>query len=431
MSAIGIRSFPVASRVEAEPSARPDHLVLTLTVLGMIAALVMHISLAKAVTEQLEPGQLYSDSIVKPPIYYVAHATQTLLLVWAGLAALFTINFRSIQRGYVWSFSLLIAAAIYTAVKGYSAEDWLSTRLVDSTGPFPFFMSIMVFIGARRGNWGVLSKIMVAMAVVFSAGSLVGMARLQTFDRSEAVANLANMLNPLYWPAAWIALRQYPRDSFVRRLRFLPMIIYALGSLFTQTRLNFVMLFALLLIYAYVQHKRREPQAAMWITGVMIAVWVSLFIGVFLRDNTTIQKISYATDSFSERLDEDTRSSQIQWFFRSNTPLELLVGKGSFAKWQWGPSMWAGSDVGYLTLLLYGGVPLLLMYCVTHILPGYTILRAPNVPDWQLTAAAVVFLWGVRMLSSSYPNVNIDYDPILFCVGACIARDPGAVEARS
>jgi len=35
----------------------------------------------------------------------------------------------------------------------------------------------------------------------------------------------------------------------------------------------------------------------------------------------------------------------------------------------------------------------------------------------------VVLLWGLRMFSSSYSGLGIDYYPILFCVGICISRD--------
>src|SRR5438270_46814 len=220
------------------------------------------------------------------------------------------------------------------AARGYSASDWLSTRIVDITGPFPFLISVLVFAGARRGNWTVLGKIMVLMAGLFSIEAFIGMARLRTLERDEAVLNLGAALNALYWPAAWIALKDYPAGSFGRRFRFIPILIYGLGSLFTQTRLNIVMLVSLLLVYAYIQHKRRQPQAALWFTGIMLTAWITMFTVAFLKDTQAVQNLLHVTDAFSDRLEEDTRTGQIKWFFRDVQPVELVLGRGSFAKWQ-------------------------------------------------------------------------------------------------
>jgi hypothetical protein len=200
--------------------------------------------------------------------------------------------------------------------------------------------------------------------------------------------------------------------------------VYGLGSLFTQTRLNFVMLFGLLIVYAYVQYKRREPQAAVWITAAMLTIWLTLFTVAFFKDSRAVQNLQYVTGAFSDRLEEDTRTGQIRWFFRDVQPQELVLGRGSFAKWQWGMNLWSGTDVGYLSLLFYGGLPLLVTYILVHLKPGFSVLTA-KFPTWQLTAGGIVALWSLRMWSSSYPYTSVDYYPILLCVGACISRDRG------
>jgi len=164
-----------------------------------------------------------------------------------------------------------------------------------------------------------------------------------------------------------------------------------------------------------------------------LALWLGLFAGVFLRDTSEFRTMETVADQFSSRLDQDTRTGQLAYFFESVRPEELLLGKGSMATWNWGRTLnWGGgTDVGYLTLLLYGGVPLLLTYLATHIQPCFAVF-ARRLDNWQLTAAGVVLLWSIRMLSSSYIGVTLDYYPILFCVGACISREPVAyVQARA
>jgi len=200
------------------------------------------------------------------------------------------------------------------------------------------------------------------------------------------------------------------------------MVIYAFGSFFTQTRLNFVMIFAFLVAHAYLARRRKAPQSGTWIAALTLAVWVCLFTAIFLTNTRAFQKFEDVAAAFNSRIDQDTRTDQIV-SFASIPPQDLLVGKGSFATWQWGDEDYAGgTDVGYLTLLLYGGVPLLVTYIAAHLTPALTVLRK-KASSWQLTSSAVVLLWGVRMFSSSYAGLSCEYYPVLFLVGACISRE--------
>jgi hypothetical protein len=76
--------------------------------------------------------------------------------------------------------------------------------------------------------------------------------------------------------------------------------------------------------------------------------------------------------------------------------------------------------VGYLSLLFFGGVPLLAAWCVVHLGPPLGVLRSGDTGA-RLAFAAVALLWGVRMFSSSFPSMSLDYEVVLLCVGACAA----------
>jgi hypothetical protein len=100
------------------------------------------------------------------------------------------------------------------------------------------------------------------------------------------------------------------------------------------------------------------------------------------------------------------------------------------ATWNWGRADWrGGTDVGYLTLLLYGGLPLLLTFIAAHLAPGFRTL-AGDPSGWRLTAAGVVVLFTIRMFSSTYIGLTLDYYPFLFCVGACLSREPSRLTGR-
>ena len=408
-----------------------EHLVLALLVLGMFASLVTLISNQQALKYQLKPDELYSSIIVKSQLYYVAHAIEITLLVPAGLLAMISTDWQAIEPGYLVRFALFLGAVLLMTARGYSFSELLSSKLADISGPCPFLLSMLVFIGARRRNWSVLGPTMVIVAVLFSTLTLVSIAGLRTFTRQEGVASLGLILNALYWPASWIALKDYPQHSLARRLRFGPIVIFGLGSLFTQTRLLFVMIFALLVVYIYLQRRRKIPQAGVWIVGLMLVVWLGLFTAVFLKDTRAFEKVEGVVAAFSSRLDEDTRTGQILSFAESVQLHELVLGRGSLATWNWGGVAWrGGTDIGYLCLLFWGGVPLLVTYVATHLKPCVTIFRKSR-SSWQLTAGDIVLLWGIRMFSSSYPGVGLDYYPILFCAGACISKEPSLGERSS
>jgi hypothetical protein len=424
-----VGSRVVNSLVSGSPSTKENRLVLTLTCLGIAAAFVRFVSFQDARAQFT--GALVPPEVPRSALYYIMHATQLVLLFSAGLLAVMHTRWRTIENGYLLRFTVLTGAALLMAVRGYSLSDVFSAKLADASGPLPFFISVLVFIGARRSNWIVISRLMVILSILLSLLILLGLSGLEVFSRMEGVARLTGILNALFWPASWVAFKEYPPDSAARRLRFLPIVVFMVGSFFTQTRLYFVMLAAFLLVYSCIQRRRKLPQATSWIMGLCLALWLALFTAAFLRNTRVFENVANVADAFSARLDEDTRTGQLEAFFTSVQLRDLIAGKGSFAHFFWGTVDYdSGPDVGYLSLLFYGGVPLLLAYAATHIAPCLRVLKRRSTNDWRLAAAGVVALWSIILFSSAYPGTVLEYYPVLFCVGACISRDSGLSSVR-
>lgn len=402
--------------------------VIILTALGLCASFGTMLSYVRASKTQIGADPFYYRDIVKDPIYYALHSAEILLLFSAGLLALWLTNPREITSGFRWRFGLFIAAGALMAARGYTLGALLSTKLVDATGPFLCLISVLIFVGVRRSNWVAIDKAFLVTAAALCVVILYDIAELRTASRVEAIRSTLPEVNALFWPAGWVALKPYPRSTVGRYVRFAPAVVYALGSLFTEMRLNFVMLFMLLSLCSYVEHRNGVPQARRWVVRFGIALWLVMFSMVFLVDTPLFQKLDAASEGFYLRLGDDSRSGQVVEFFQSVEPRELLLGRGSFATWRWSSrgrhAEWkGGTDVGYLNLLLYGGVPLLLTYFAVHAAPSLAVLRSRQ-KGLKLTAGGLVLLWMIRMASSGTPSLVLEYYPVLICVGACISREP-------
>ena len=397
-------------------------LVLTLVALGIVASMAALVSYEETISQQLKPGDIFVPDLVKSRFYYAVYGIELVLFTAAGVLALLSTEWRTIERGYLLRFAFLLGAALLMTARAYSFSELVSTKLVDATGPFPFVLFVLVFVGARRSNWVFLEKALIGLIIFLCALVFWRIAILPSLDRWAGFAYLTGFVNALFWPASWFGLKDHPANSFARRVRFLPIVIYTLGSLFTQNRLNIAMVVAFLALYMYLQGRRRQPRGVACVIGLAVAVWLGLFAAVFLRETHAFKSLETVGEAFYSRLDEDTRTGQLVSFVENVEPHELLLGRGSLATWKWsGMSLeWrGGTDVGYLTMLFYGGVPLLVTYLLVHLKPAIRVMWKSS-DDWQLTAASIVLLWALRMCSSTYPDMSLESYTVLFFVGACI-----------
>jgi hypothetical protein len=368
------------------------------------------------------------EAFSKSSLYYFAHGIQIAVLVVAGALALLKWA-SSLPSRVLLTFGVLQVAGATMAVRGLTADDLFSARLFASTGPFVTLVSIFAFTAIRKSEFEVFDKVFVFLAAGFSLALLYAMATLESLGREDVVNSLQGLLNVLYWLATWAIVRPIPRGVARRVLRWVPLLLYAAGSLLTQTRLNFVML-ALAVIASIYVTARRTGRRLSSIGGLVAAVAMGALGAVLLAETPISAIFGEAAAGLAERLSDDTRTSQLVTFFASVEPWELILGRGSRATWNW-PGMsatWAGgTDVGYLSLLFFGGLPLLGSYVAFHFTPVLRVLRAPGNPA-SLAPAVMVALWGVRMISSSFPSFTLEYYPVLIFVGACLGG-PLDVEA--
>ena len=410
-------------------------LVSGLVAVGLAASLLATVALQGSRVAQAGTG-VWEDvaEAPRPALYYAAHALRIAALTGAGLLA-FAVRGRRMSGTLVAWFWAFVAAGMLCAVRGLDVSGFLSARVFGTTGPWLALASLLLFTSARVDALPTIGRTLDLLAWALTGLVAWEAVHLRSFLRQETVAALSGYLNALYFPAAWLVLRPHPGASPSRHLRWVPAFAYAAGSVLVQTRLNLVMLALLVLADAWISARRAgRPVARVLEAAAAAAVVVGL--ASWLASGTRVARVfEFSFLGLAERIGEDSRTGQIAAFL-ADVPLgDLLLGRGARATWNW-PGMsprWAGgTDVGYLSLLFFGGVPLLVAWCAVHLAPPLRVFRSAETGA-RLAFAAVALLWGARMLSSSFPSAALDYEVVLLCVGACAApvrQPPGASASR-
>jgi hypothetical protein len=410
-------------------------LVSGLVAVGLSASLLATVALQGSRVAQAGTG-VWEDvaEVPRPALFYAAHALRLAALTGAGLLA-FAVRGRRMSRTLVAWFWAFVAAGMLCAVRGLDASDFLSARVFGTTGPWLALASLLLFTSARVDALPTIGRTLDLLAWALTGLVAWEAVHLRSFLRQETVAALSGYLNALYFPAAWLVLRPHLGASPSRHLRWVPALAYAAGSVLVQTRLNLVMLALLVLADAWISARRAgRPVARVLEAAAAAAVVVGL--ASWLASGTRVARVfEFSFLGLAERIGEDSRTGQIASFLADVPLADLLFGRGARATWNW-PGMsprWAGgTDVGYLSLLFFGGVPLLVAWCAVHLVPPLRVFRSAETGA-RLAFAAVALLWGARMLSSSFPSAALDYEVVLLCVGACAApvqKAPGAPASR-
>jgi len=430
-----LAATPAAPAFAAARRAFVRPIISGLVVVGLAASLLATVALQGSRVAQAGTG-VWEDvaEAPRPALYYAAHAIRIAALTGAGLLA-FAVRGRRVSSSLAAWFLAFVAAGLLCAFRGMDAGDLLSSRIFGTTGPWLAVLSLLLFASARVDVLPLLGRAFEVLAWTLTGLVAWEAVHLRSYLRPETVAALSSYLNALYFPAAWLVLRPRVAGTGTRYLRWVPVLAYAAGSILVQTRLNLVMLGLLLLADSWISARRTGRPIARVVEFAAVAA-AAIALASWLAEGTRLARLfEMSFLGLAERIGEDSRTGQLAAFFSDVSATDLLLGRGARATWNW-PGMsprWAGgTDVGYLSLLFFGGVPLLATWCAVHLGPPLRVLRSGD-DGARLACAAVVLLWGARMLSSSFPSLALEYEVVLLCVGACAAppRDlPGASASR-
>ncbi len=361
--------------------------------------------------------------VVKTSLYYVSHAVQIVSLVSAGFLALRAQWFRIRGTRHFTLFLLFLVVVAVMVLRGYTLGDLLSKRLVSAYGPFPFLISVLIYVSAYRNDWRFHKRVFVLVGCFSTLMVLFTIARLPTTTRDQVANYLWAYMQVQLWVAAWFVLIPPFRQKVFNWLRWIPFAVYVIASIFGQVRSRFLYTAFILFAYLYLANRRGEQPLVLVYKLVILAILLILVALPFVMDTDFEKKLLESGRALHNRLYEDTRSRQFVDFFDQVPPTELILGRGALAAWDWGNDRIGRSslDCGYLEFLFRGGIPLLITYVVFHFWPMVRVLRS-NAVGLELTCAMLVMLWAAKLLMSSCPTLSLDYYLVLFCVGGCLGR---------
>lgn len=369
--------------------------------------------------EQMITHEEASKMGPKTPLYYMLHGLEIAGVLGAGAVAAARLPPRSLSPRFWLCFWLLQAAGVLMTVRGLTLSEMLSQKIVASTGPLLSLLSVGMFVGVDERNWKPIVPLVPFLTGIASTGIWVGYYVVRPIDRSDFFG---------FSSCTWCALFGGLWCLFRARAGLLERAVgwYGLGTvalmaLFSRTRLPMVLAALAVCALAIVHIARREVSMSR-LTAIAAAVCsLALVTSAFDLGKGARIALNDAGTAFAERLDEDTRTEQIVAFFDDVKPPELILGRGAMATWNWAGIDWAGAtDVGYLTLVLFGGLPLLAGYLGVHVLPMLgRFRRGLSQPD--LHYAIPPAIWAVLMFSSAAPACDTGYYLVLLCCGWCAA----------
>lgn len=404
----------------------PDWPICILAAASLLASLAATIVVGRSTTYSAPSVRI----VQKSTAYYVLHGTDILCVSAAGVLAWLQYSRRTVPRYFRLTLVVFIGVGIIMGVRGLSLGGILSLRVFGSTGPFICGISLLALAGARASNWhffhhfflviGAVSVVVVATAIV--SVEVAGRAGL---------TSIGSAAGTLFYCGAWLVLRNPGRVTASALLGWVQLGVFVVVAVLTQTRLDFVMI-ALFLVgwgLAVRREKKSLPVAVALGMGTLVIAGFVVSAGMIFLPQAGV--VRQSINGVLARAGDDTRSGQLVNFFSDVAPVELLTGRGSEATWLWNGIEWAGgTDVGYLSLLLYGGVPLLACYLLLHGYPAWHAAFAAR--DSEVLACAIVAgLWGTVMLSSAMPTFDAGYYIVLLCVGRCVSTIPVRSGRRS
>lgn len=400
-----------------------DRLINDFLIIGLLFGLVCQLmdSYSLASMAWVNDSDIY-DLIVKPQGYRELKVLSLTSLIGAGFFALFSTELKYIPKGLVLSLFVMITWMTGHAIITFSGGFRLS-ELVGTKGPGVWWTMLLLFAGMSHRRWRALMPCLVFITAV---GAIDGLYRIEMlgggFGREQAGRTLRYAVFLLLWTAPLIAWVYWERP-FKRILSLFPLGILSVMSFLTATR-SWLLFSALYLIFAMKIsfHYKRSLSNKVGVILIIFIALLSLGAIVYVTCNEQLVSGFYI---LSDRVDDDTRSWQLEQFFTNVPVKDLILGTGPRGTWKMGNKYYGYVDGAYFFLLFLGGIPLLLSYFYVVIYPALKCLKKFKKSLMGTGDGACVLLvlfWALALTGLSIftaPDTSLPHMIVVLCAGRC------------
>jgi hypothetical protein len=338
------------------------------------------------------------------------------LLIAAVLATVFLLPNRGAAKRYINLWCVFFLYSVYLAVKGLGASGLLSHRIFAELGPGAALIGGLMFVGASERFWPYVLKGLRYTA--FAAAVLVcfEIARLGMASRAEAYARYFTYETMLEVSALLPAAHDAATRGRVRLVSWFPFLALGAAAVVMQTRLIFiVMAVSMGALFLLAGRQRHRIAGTLPIVLVMIG---ALLVPLLLTSDSGI--LSESGRQFWDRRGEDTRTRQATSFFNRVSVDDLVFGVGIPPEGAYTGEGDGGIDLGYINIAYFGGVPAVVLFVLLHLGAAVRCVKRKLNPV-DAACVALVLAYGVRLFSSTVPNLRPQYIIVLLLAGRCVA----------
>lgn len=424
-------SVPLTSRVDQRcamlclplrPSrgAKPNAVAMLATICLLCAWLA-----AIVLVETAGTGQNWDKRPIlvpqRNPLYYCLHGLGILAAIGSGIIGGLSGRRPRLPVLTATAFFVLCGTAVTWALIAYSPKELLSIKILGMNGPFVWLTVVLFFAGMHSSVWLYIDSTLRFITFATAVLAIRAIATQPSYVHFAGFSKTLQYVIVLAWCGGWTVLNGVTMRGFRRWIALAPLPVLALTAIYAQGRSWTIMaalIGTLFILGAPVLGRFHRGHGIPLLGAVLLACCCCLLI-VWTADRL----MPDAFNIFQQRLYEDTRTNQYVAFFADVRWQELVLGRGPTGAWYWpGVGYFEFIDNCYLGILLKGGLPILLGYCIVVLLPAGRVLCS-NAPPPVAVSAWMLALWALSLGGlGTYSGPGLNFQSYLMCLlaGRCL-----------
>jgi hypothetical protein len=320
------------------------------------------------------------------------------------IISLFAAKNNYLSKFFIAYFLILGYITIIYLLTGPGIDDL--TGLMDIKGIGPWFCLGLIFVSYDDYRYNLFKKTLIVSVIIISFFVLFN---LKDFGiglyRGQSLAKYRVYATNLIWISPYLFLI-LKNDKKLKYFRIFTLFIGIVTALITLTR-SFLLIYAIVLVFDFFRTKNKGYY---FIGG-------TIFVIIFLYILFNTQAFSTSLDLLQQRGVNDTRSDQLSQFLSQINIIDLVVGKGYNATWNFGGQAYPYLDNQWLLLIWWAGlIPAMAYFYITAIIPFKLFIRKDQ--DYETRVEAfVLIIWTLSCAGLSiYSTMSINFYFFVICI---------------